>query len=543
MAVRRYYSHTMLKTIAHKISVAMNRLLQSSLQNRASGRGAATDLAVLTDFQLELPPNQRIQKIRGSGELADSKISPLDGACRGRFGAPLDKDDSIVTPSLRISKEHTLYVALQATQNSGASALVRLEYAVGETSDRWSMLADSRVGDDALAFQQIEISLGELDGKTCKFRVVRTDSSKTLCHVALLRVCPPHRLGRINALSGYEFRMCNEAQVFSGTAYTHAMYGQSAPGSRNGVVRAAAITGCSGDAKFLETQADRIRERLMTLAPAPNEVAFNYAMRALGSLLPTTPPDFFARAKRLNQSKSLRILSICAGAARIEEQILDHCGGTVELTLLDASPDLIQRAADRLIGAHPDRRVECLIGDVNSGLPGDGLFDVIVCVSALHHVADLEVVLAQINQRLTDDGEFWSIGEQIGRNGNRLWPDAYAAANRVFSALPDRLRRNAHTGKIDSVLTDQDFSAGCFEGIRSEELEHLLESYLVPDHVYKRNAFLWRLVNAAYSDNFSLDRAEDLEHLRELIRGEALHWVSGGRSTELHGVYRKKFLR
>lgn len=167
----------------------------------------------------------------------------------------------------------------------------------------------------------------------------------------------------------------------------------------------------------------------------------------------------------------------------------------------------------------------------------------IVCVSALHHVADLERVLSEVNARLTEEGEFWSIGEQVGRNGNRLWPDALAAANRVFAELPARLRRNSITQATDDALSDRDFSVGCFEGIRSEELEHQLEAHFVPVDVYKRNAFLWRLVDATYGDNFRLDASEDVAHLHRLIVAEVVHWATGGRSTELHGVFRKKTLR
>jgi SAM-dependent methyltransferase len=359
-----------------------------------------------------------------------------------------------------------------------------------------------------------------------------------------LRICHPLHAGRLNAIADYPMRMRNEVQHFSGAAYTHAMYGQQPAGSTESQGAVAAITiGADTSHESARLMVARGQEFLATFSPLPAEVAFNYATRSLGALLPLTPPDFFQRAAKRSSGRSLRMLSICAGAARVEEQILDHCNGPVSLTLLDASTDLIGRAAQRLASARPDRTVECLVGDVNRGLPGQGQYDVIVCVSALHHVADLERVLGQINARLADEGEFWSIGEQIGRNGNRLWPDALEAANEIFATLPARLRRNAHTNETDSGISDEDFSTGCFEGIRSEELEESLERYLIPVDVYKRNAFLWRLIDATYSDNFDLSNEEDLGHLRRLILAEAVHWASGGRSTELHGVYRKKILR
>lgn len=46
-----------------------------------------------------------------------------------------------------------------------------------------------------------------------------------------------------------------------------------------------------------------------------------------------------------------------------------------------------------------------------------------------------------------------------------------------------------------------------------------------------------------YADNFDLTKADDAAWLRHLVAAEAVHWASGGRSTELHGVYRKKTVR
>jgi SAM-dependent methyltransferase len=316
------------------------------------------------------------------------------------------------------------------------------------------------------------------------------------------------------------------------------MYGPAVAG-RGGEVGSADV-GTGAEARFVAEQEARVAALLGPLVPRDGESVYTFAMRCLGALLPMAPPDFAARAAVLHPDRPLRVLSLCAGAARIEEQILLSRPGPLELTLLDASPDLIARAAERLQAQRTDVVVRCLLGDVNDGLPGSGDFDVVMCVSALHHVANLEGVLGQINARLTDAGELWSVGEQIGRNGNRLWPDAKREADRAMAALPERLRKNARTGRVDATLDDADYSANCFEGIRSEEIEALLEAQFVPEQVYKRNAFLWRLVDTTYCDNYSLASDEDVAHLKALVRLEALHWTRGGRATELYGIYRKK---
>lgn len=536
-------------TIGDRVIRIMGSWMRSRF--RPIGRTEKVSVSELTDettptseFQLELVVHQPVQKILVTGELIESQGTLLTGAFEGLVGVALEVSESILSPFLLISKEHSLYVSVNSISNTDSSASVRIEYTLSKNLDDWLTLADVKVGGTtALQEMNLEISLSSLANRTCRFRVTRFDKTQAMCYLVLFRICPRHRVGRVNALSSYDFRIRSEISNFSGAAYTHSMYGEStqAP-NRQGIVKEAPQKSKLADTAFNEEQFARARRKLTPLVPKPGESAFNYAMRALGNLLPMSPPDFFARANRMSTARPLRMLSICAGAARIEEQILSHCTGPIELTLLDASTDLIQRAAGRLVSTYPEQCFECLIGDINDGLPDGGLFDVIICVSALHHVADLETVLCQVNSRLTDEGEFWSIGEQIGRNGNRLWPEAYEAANRAFAALPDHLRLNARTKEIDTVLSDRDFSLGCFEGIRSEELEHLLEAYLVPEQVYKRNAFLWRLVDTTYSDNYSLDKPEDLEHLRALVIAEALYWSGGGRSTEMHGVYRKKHL-
>jgi hypothetical protein len=180
-----------------------------------------------------------------------------------------------------------------------------------------------------------------------------------------------------------------------------------------------------------------------------------------------------------------------------------------------------------------------IVGNLNDVRDFGARYDVIMCVSGLHHIVELERVFGFVRAALTDGGEFWSIGEAIGRNGNRLHDRDYDAANRFFAALPERLRRNRHTGQVDDNLPNVDCAEATFEGIRSEDIEPLLGRFLVPVDVYRRNCFLWRLVNLAYSDNYDLSQPDDLAWVKAAVRAEIAHFNAGGRATELHGVFRK----
>ncbi|WP_160171930.1 class I SAM-dependent methyltransferase [Arenimonas donghaensis] len=281
-------------------------------------------------------------------------------------------------------------------------------------------------------------------------------------------------------------------------------------------------------------------ERLRDLAPQPAENAFHYAHRLLRHLLPVPAPDFAARLRMLQERRPgqpLRMLSLCAGNAAVERSLLERADVPVRLCLVDVNPALLERAAN---GMPACVEVDRVLGNVDQVGPDLGEFDVVNITSGLHHLVELERVLAGIAATLAPEGEFWLIGEQIGRNGNRLWPDAAEAADAVFCAWPEQKRRNAGTGQVDARIPKQDFSRACFEGIRSQDIEGLLGRYFLPVDVHVRDCFLWRLVDPAYAGNFDLADPADLALVRDATRAEALHWLEGGRGTSVNGVWRSK---
>ena len=264
---------------------------------------------------------------------------------------------------------------------------------------------------------------------------------------------------------------------------------------------------------------------------------FHYTHHLLSQALRAKAPDFHGRLAALAARRPVRILSLCSGAARIEASMAALAGPAAHWTLMDLNESLLQSAAANF----PDGITpELVAGDLNRIRDFGARFDVILCVSGLHHIVELESVLAFIDGALAEDGEFWSIGEAIGRNGNRLWGRDLAAANACFAALPARLRHNHHSGRIDASLPDDDYGSGTFEGIRSQDIMPLLLERLDPVDLYRRNCFLWRLVNQAYSRNYDTADAGDVERLQGFVRAEIAHFRDGGRPTELHGVFRKR---
>lgn len=269
---------------------------------------------------------------------------------------------------------------------------------------------------------------------------------------------------------------------------------------------------------------------------------YRYAHRVLENLIAIPPPNFSKRIHSIYERKSrpVRILSLCSGAAGVERRMIADADCPVEITLFDLNENLMRTAAAVL---SPIAKTSGVVGDIN-GISaeqfGNLTFDVAMFVSGLHHVVEIEHVLQTVVELLIPNGEFWIVGEAIGRNGNQLWPEALDAANRIFSSLPERFRRNAFTHKVDSKVPETDFSANSFEGIRSEEIEPLLLRYFDPVEIWRRNCFLWRLVNPVYFRNYDLNNEEDRYVVLSLVASEYNLWKKGGRPAESHSIYRRR---
>lgn len=279
--------------------------------------------------------------------------------------------------------------------------------------------------------------------------------------------------------------------------------------------------------------------------PVPVVSALKFSRTRLAEMIHLEPPPFgwrlrtrvnaFSAARKPGDSSKFRVLSICSGAGRIEADMVRNLPHeAVSLTLLDVNGNLLELARQSLQSWGP---VETLVCDINTlDLQGEK-FDVVICVSALHHIVELEQVLSEVANALAENGEFWSIGETLGRNGGRMWPQAYKVANAWFSALDDQYRLNRVTGVVDPSLPDLDYSIGCFEGIRCESIEPALLSYMKPLQVTKHNCIVHKLFSPSYSDNYDMRLERDRALVESAVDLEVNLHGQGTLGTELNAIY------
>lgn len=397
-------------------------------------------------------------------------------------------------------------------------------------------------GNTSSEWRTVDFDLAWLAGGRGRFLIEcgpGPESDATADWLAIADFCVA-REGEMSALlakTHHQMRIKNEIAHFS-AAYRNEIYSKvqdRQSEAAQGVVRN--IRQLKGLARSEEH--GKLAD-IVVLEPFDGEVAYSYATRLLRASVPDTPPDYEARLRqKVRDHGTIKVLSICSGAARIEAGLSAAVSEGVEWSLLDINEDLLQMAAKQFPSSIS---LDLIVADANNLVPTSEQWDVIICISALHHLVELEKVMHFISHSLKIDGEFWSIGEAVGRNGNRLWPEAIVAADAVFSALPACYRLNANTQVVDLTIPDKDHSIGCFEGIRSEEIAALLECWLKPVEIYRQNCFLWRMVDLAYSGNFDLEKTEDRILVIEMVRAEVDHFRNGGRGTELFGVYKKRHL-
>ncbi len=398
-----------------------------------------------------------------------------------------------------------------------------------------------------LELRQLEGRIGRL-GIRCKPGPLGDPRSDWLAIVRWL-VGRENRLGLLNGRANRAWRIKNEIAHFN-TIYDHPIYARRRVDEEDVDGHTPREFPDPGPIDCVEVGVPEVQEPGLSVADLcerpeaqlrPDEDVYRYSARLLASLTGGDKSiDFAERLKLLASSeRPLRFLTLCSGAAGIEREMFGKARIPVEITLYDINEKLMDQAFAAL---SPFGRVRRIVGDVNeiSVAQFPGKFDIVTCVSGLHHVVELEHVMQTISELLTEDGEFWMIGEQIGRDGNRLWPEAAQVANRLFADLPDSFRRNSYTGEIDPVIPDIDFSASSFEGIRSSEIEPIMQRFFEPVQVSRANCFLWRVFEMTYFSNYDMKDTAHRQIVLEAVVAEYNLWKKGGRPTQSSGAFRRK---
>jgi len=243
--------------------------------------------------------------------------------------------------------------------------------------------------------------------------------------------------------------------------------------------------------------------------------------------------------KAKTKHDKLNLLSLGSGTGDWEIGLLEKNPLKIRCELIDINDELLIGAKDYAKKHNLDLSVK--VQDINKIQLDKSFYDFIVVRSSLHHFIELEHIFQQVNKSLNDGGEFIVMGEVIGRNGEKLYPETKKAAQKIFDVLPEKFRFNDYTKKIDDEVPDMDFSKNSFESIRSEEIVPLLEENFHTKECVKFDGFLSLLFDFRYGTNYDLNNNLD-KSLVEALANLDLFYISNSilKPVCLFGIYSKK---
>lgn len=421
-------------------------------------------------------------------------------------------------------QSYVLKLKLRDCENSSTSIADLFVFSNLTTDSEWNtFLIDLQAFDGRKGFLQL---IWELDNSNINNSSNLTSDCPVV--VSKLTIGLREELELLEARTFRDVRIRNEVGHFS-EVYNHKMYDSKQFEPQEFFITQLEEIASRNDEKQIE--------KFLPLQPINDESVYNYASRLLDANLKQGIINFEKRLIALSESKlPIRILSLCAGSARTEARFDEITSSSLQWTLQDLNLELLKKARKQF---SPSASVEFLVGDINTVDFSSKKWDIVLCVSGMHHIVELEKVLKFIESSLSEKGELWVIGEYIGRSGNRLNAIAQMRADELFQKIPAKFRYNTHTKKVDSFIPKNDYSIDCFEGIRANEIEGAISKYFSPVEIVKNNSFLWRLVNLAYADNYSLEDTGDLNVLNTLVKAEIAHFTKYRDGTTLNAIYRK----
>lgn len=148
---------------------------------------------------------------------------------------------------------------------------------------------------------------------------------------------------------------------------------------------------------------------------------------------------------------SPRVLDLGAGTGLLSSAIVSRTG-TLDLTLLDASAEMLEKAEERLVAVKP----KLLKATLAEELP-TGPFDGVVSALAIHHLDDKEKqnLYSRIRAILAPDGIFINAEQVSGASGRlqELFEVTHLDSARMQGSSEPEIRRAVQRMGIDQCAT------------------------------------------------------------------------------------------
>ncbi len=196
----------------------------------------------------------------------------------------------------------------------------------------------------------------------------------------------------------------------------------------------------------------------------------------------TDPEHFFYRyIKKYHErfpGRNIQVVSLgigdCNMESRLARRLLDSGIQAFEIECVSVNGANSKRSLDSFHSLEVADYVLTRSGDISKWLV-EKPCDIVVCNQSLHHVVELEYVLALVKSALGADGMLL-VNETIGRNGHQIWPEVQALVEEFWRQVPARYKYNHVLNRLELRYSNHDYSIGTLEGVRSQDILPLLSS-------------------------------------------------------------------
>ncbi len=210
---------------------------------------------------------------------------------------------------------------------------------------------------------------------------------------------------------------------------------------------------------------------------------------------------------------------------RLAEELVRRGHRDFTIECLELNDELLERGQALAASAGVAAHIVALREDFNEWTPRR-VYDGILANSSLHHVLNLEGLIAGIRSGLSPTGHFITC-DTIGRNGHMRWPEALSIVHEYWRELPRDYTYNHLLKRYENPYDNWDCSAEAFEGIRAQDILPLLVDNFHFDFFVPFGNVIDPFIDRAFGHNFNPTNSWDVAFIDRVHARDEAEMVRG----------------
>lgn len=222
------------------------------------------------------------------------------------------------------------------------------------------------------------------------------------------------------------------------------------------------------------------------------------------------------------------VLSLGAGACSMELGLAERLradGLPVVIECVDFNAALMRQAQADAAARGLEPWFRPIVRDCTK-IADLGPKGVIIVNEFFHHIAELELVCAQLRGLLQPGGALVSF-DVIGRNGHQLWPSVDEVVQRHWAELPQEQRHDAYFDRVQPRYVSVDHAAYSNEGVRAQDVLACLLREFDAELFLSFGGAVMPFIERRAGFNFDRNRAEHTAFIDRIADEDEAHLRAG----------------